>query len=68
MGWAWPANRGILYNRASADPAGKPWSERKAYVWWDAEWTGGRVMTGAEGLRRAGRVVAAGGATLSVAH
>ena len=29
-GWAWPANRRILYNRASADPDGKPWSERKA--------------------------------------
>jgi formate dehydrogenase major subunit len=42
-GWAWPANRRILYNRASADPEGKPWSEAKAYVWWDAdagEWTG----------------------------
>ncbi len=42
-GWAWPANRRILYNRASADPDGKPWSDRKAYVWWDAgkgEWTG----------------------------
>jgi formate dehydrogenase major subunit len=41
--WAWPANRRILYNRASADPDGKPWSERKSYVWWDAEqgkWTG----------------------------
>jgi formate dehydrogenase major subunit len=35
-GWAWPANRRILYNRASADPEGKPWSERKALVWWDA--------------------------------
>src|SRR4051812_5554194 len=34
-GWAWPANRRILYNRASADPDGKPWSERKKYVWWD---------------------------------
>ncbi len=34
-GWAWPANRRTLYNRASADPDGKPWSERKAYVWWD---------------------------------
>ena len=34
-GWAWPANRRILYNRASADPDGKPWSERKALVWWD---------------------------------
>ncbi|MBB5069543.1 formate dehydrogenase major subunit [Saccharopolyspora gloriosae] len=42
-GWAWPANRRTLYNRASADPQGRPWSERKAYVWWDAgagEWTG----------------------------
>jgi formate dehydrogenase major subunit len=42
-GWAWPMNRRILYNRASADPQGRPWSERKAYVWWDeasGEWTG----------------------------
>ena len=42
-GWAWPANRRILYNRASADPDGKPWSERKALVWGDGEqnkWTG----------------------------
>ena len=42
-GWAWPANRRILYNRASADPDGKPWSERKTLVWWDGEagkWTG----------------------------
>ena len=42
-GWAWPANRRQLYNRASADPDGKPWSERKAYVQWDAEqgkWVG----------------------------
>ena len=23
-GWAWPANRRILYNRASADPEGRP--------------------------------------------
>jgi formate dehydrogenase major subunit len=41
--WAWPANRRIIYNRASADPDGKPWSERKRYVWWDeaeAKWTG----------------------------
>ncbi len=35
-GWAWPANRRMLYNRASADADGRPWSDRKAYVWWDA--------------------------------
>jgi len=42
-GWAWPMNRRILYNRASADVDGKPWSEAKAVVWWDEEqgkWTG----------------------------
>ena len=42
-GWAWPANRRLLYNRASADPAGRPWSQRKAYLWWDEDrraWTG----------------------------
>jgi formate dehydrogenase major subunit len=40
-GWAWPANRRTLYNRASADPDGNPWSERKRYIWWDSEkWTG----------------------------
>ncbi len=42
-GWAWPMNRRIIYNRASADPEGRPWSERKRYLWWDAEagsWAG----------------------------
>lgn len=39
LGWAfaWPANRRTLYNRASADPEGRPWSERKRLVWWDEE-------------------------------
>ena len=42
-GFVWPANRRILYNRASADPSGKPWSEKKKLIWWDAEqkkWVG----------------------------
>ena len=42
-GFAWPANRRMLYNRASADPDGKPWSERKAYISWDEtkkKWVG----------------------------
>jgi formate dehydrogenase major subunit len=41
--FAWPANRRILYNRASADRQGRPWSERKRWIWWDTErqrWTG----------------------------
>ena len=45
-GWAWPANRRLLYNRASADPDGEPWSERKQLVWWDTsekKWTGDDV-------------------------
>ncbi len=45
LGWgfAWPANRRMLYNRASADADGKPWSERKKYMYWDEEagkWAG----------------------------
>jgi formate dehydrogenase major subunit len=42
-GWCWPLDRRVLYNRASADPAGKPWSERKKLVWWDDDarrWVG----------------------------
>ena len=42
-GFAWPADRRILYNRASARPDGRPWSERKRLVWWDegeGRWTG----------------------------
>jgi formate dehydrogenase major subunit len=45
QGWAfsWPDNRRTLYNRASADLDGTPWSERKRMVWWDAaqkRWAG----------------------------
>jgi formate dehydrogenase major subunit len=40
-GFAWPSDRRIIYNRASARPDGRPWSERKKLVWWDSEkWTG----------------------------
>ena len=45
-GWVWPANRRILYNRASADPSGQPWSQDKRLVWWDdsaGKWTGDDV-------------------------
>jgi formate dehydrogenase major subunit len=42
-GFSWPNDVRILYNRCSARPDGKPWSERKKLVWWDEEkkeWTG----------------------------
>lgn len=45
-GWSWPANRRTLANRASADPAGRPWSARKALIHWDeaaGKWTGADV-------------------------
>jgi formate dehydrogenase major subunit len=45
-GYAWPKNRRIMYNRASADPEGRPWSERKKYIWWDEaqkKWIGDDV-------------------------
>jgi len=39
--WAWPANRRILYNRASADTAGKPWNPAKPIIEWNGEqWVG----------------------------
>ncbi len=54
-GFAWPSNRRILYNRASADPHGRPWAKEArlaalhtagqyaGYVYWDeaaSRWTG----------------------------
>jgi formate dehydrogenase major subunit len=40
-GFAWPANRRILYNRASADKDGKPWSASNAYMRWSGTaWSG----------------------------
>jgi formate dehydrogenase major subunit len=41
--WAfsWPANRRILYNRASADLSGKAWDPSRKLIEWDgAKWSG----------------------------
>jgi formate dehydrogenase major subunit len=53
-GYAWPLDRRILYNRASAAPDGTPWSERKKLVWWDegkGEWGGDDVADFTKGKR-----------------
>jgi formate dehydrogenase major subunit len=40
-GFCWPANRRILYNRASCDTQGRPWDPKRAPVVWDGtRWTG----------------------------
>jgi formate dehydrogenase major subunit len=39
--WSWPANRRILYNRASADTAGKPWDPNRKFVFWTGKRWGG---------------------------
>ena len=42
--WAWPANRRILYNRASADTAGNPFNPKRKQVWWNGTaWIGSDV-------------------------
>jgi formate dehydrogenase major subunit len=42
--WAWPANRRILYNAASAAPNGKPWDPKRRLVAWNGErWAGADV-------------------------
>ena len=49
-GYSWPANRRILYNRASADKDGKPWDPSRAYIRWDGtRWTGADVPDMAPG-------------------
>jgi len=53
LGWAyaWPGNARLMYNRASADPAGNPWPKEarlasragrgtRGYVYWDADAVG----------------------------
>ncbi len=39
--WAWPANRRVLYNRASCDPAGKPYNRARSLVAWNGKAWGG---------------------------
>jgi formate dehydrogenase major subunit len=44
--WSWPANRRVLYNRASCDLDGKPWDAKRRQVWWDEakqSWVGNDV-------------------------
>lgn len=39
--WSWPLNRRVLYNRASADLAGKPWDAARPGISWNgAKWVG----------------------------
>jgi formate dehydrogenase major subunit len=45
-GWSWPANRRVLYNRASCDVNGKPWDPSRRQVWWNDDiqkWVGNDV-------------------------
>jgi formate dehydrogenase major subunit len=44
--WSWPANRRVLYNRASCDVAGKPWDSTRKQIWWNeaaGKWVGNDV-------------------------
>jgi formate dehydrogenase major subunit len=42
--WAWPLNRRIIYNRASADMQGQPWDASRKIIEWDgSKWTGDDV-------------------------
>jgi len=45
-GWSWPANRRVLYNRASCDLDGKPWDNSRRQVLWNEaqqKWVGNDV-------------------------
>ena len=40
-GYAWPANRRVLYNRANADASGKPWDPARPSIRWNGTaWAG----------------------------
>ena len=40
-GFSWPANRRIIYNRASCDLAGKPWDPKRTVIKWTGTAWGG---------------------------
>ena len=45
-GFSWPANRRVLYNRASCDLSGKPFDPTRKQVWWNdatQKWAGNDV-------------------------
>ena len=45
-GWSWPANRRVMYNRASCNLDGKPWDPERRQVWWSeaaGKWVGNDV-------------------------
>lgn len=39
--WAWPANRRVMYNRASCDLEGRPFNPRRELISWNGERWGG---------------------------
>jgi formate dehydrogenase major subunit len=44
--WSWPANRRVLYNRASCDVSGEPWDPERKQIWWNesaGKWVGNDV-------------------------
>ena len=44
--WSWPANRRVLYNRASCNVEGKPWDPERKQIWWNeaaGKWAGNDV-------------------------
>ena len=44
--WSWPANRRVMYNRASCDVSGKPWDTDRKQIWWNeaaGKWVGNDV-------------------------
>ncbi len=47
--FSWPANRRIIYNRASVDKNGNPWNPDKAVIAWDGKAWVGDIVDGGGG-------------------